>query len=343
MPVRILYIDDDPVLVRLAEKVLARHDFAVTHAATPSIGHDLLEGGGFEAVVLDHYFQGTTGLQFLGTLGEKVDQIPIIYVTGSSDAQIAIAALKGGARDYVIKSADDDFFPLLVTALDQALENAQLRRAKADADRLLVVAKERAELLFAEMNHRIANSLSLVAAMIRMQMQAVGGEEARVALEETQSRIAAIAGVHRSLYTSAHVGDVDLKIYINAIVLDLEGSAGGSRELVRIIADIEPMWVTPDKAVALGVIVTELITNAMKYAYPEGPGEIRVALRNGGDRASLCVEDDGIGYNPGARPKGSGLGTRLLQAMATNLGANIVAESLDTRERGTRVTVTWAP
>jgi len=343
MPVRILYIDDDPVLARLAEKILGRHDFDVVHAPSIAEGLELFATGSFDAIVLDHHFQDRTGLHFLEAIEDRVNLIPILYVTGSSDAQVAIKALKSGAADYVMKSATDDFFPLLVTALHQALENTKLRHAKAESDRLLVSAKERAEMLVAEMNHRIANSLALVSAMIRMQIQAVGSEETRFALSETQSRISAIAGVHRSLYTSDTIGEVDLQIYLGSLIRELEGSTGGSAKQLHIVADLAPTSLSADKAVALGVIVTELITNAVKYAYPQGAGDIRITLRPADGSISLCVEDDGIGYNPSDGPKGTGLGTRLLHAMASNLGATITTGPSDPiASSGFRVVLQWS-
>ena len=167
--------------------------------------------------MLDHYFQGQTGHDFLEGIKGKAGNVPILYVTGSSDAEVAIKALKGGASDYVMKSAADDFFPLLVSALNQALENARLREEKVEADRQVLLAKERAELLLAEMNHRIANSLAMVSAMINMQKQIAQSEETKIALAETQSRIMAIGGVHRSLYTSENVEQVELDVYLELI------------------------------------------------------------------------------------------------------------------------------
>lgn len=339
MPARILYIDDDPALARLAQRILGRYDYIVTHAASVNAGLEAFMADTYDAVVLDHYFQDKTGLHFLEEIGCKSSLVPILYVTGSSDAQIAINALKGGAADYVIKTVTDDFFPLLASAIDQALKNASLRREKAEADRLLVVAKERAELMVAEMNHRVANSLSLVSAMIRLQTNTIGSDEAKIALQETQSRIAAIAGVHRSLYTSENVGAVALDIYLGALIDDLQRTGGASPE-ITVATQLEAISVTADQAVALGVIVTELVSNALKYAYPEGKGTITVQLEKlDENRLRLCVDDDGIGFNPTEAPKGTGLGTKLIKAMCKTLEATI---DYDNDRSGAHIRLNWA-
>jgi two-component sensor histidine kinase/CheY-like chemotaxis protein len=337
--VRILYVDDDPALARLATRVLARSDFEVVHAPSISVGLDLFTSEDFEAVVLDHYFESQTGLHFLEAIAESGKQTPVLYVTGSSDADVAIRALKGGAADYVVKTATDDFFPLLVSALNQALENARLRSEKEEADRQLIVAKERAELLLAEMNHRIANSLSLVSAMIRMQMQIAKTEETKTALNETQNRITAIAGVHRSLYTSENVGEVQLDVYLGPLLAELQ-SANAFARGISVKSDLCQVSTSADKAVALGIILIELVTNAMKYAYPSGTGDVRITLRTESDGAVLSVEDDGVGYDRTSGPKGTGLGTRLINAMATTLGAELTFGH-DGRSSGTHIAIRW--
>jgi DNA-binding NtrC family response regulator len=128
--VRILYIDDDPILARLAQRALGRLGYEVLHAEDVEHGRALFTDGGFAAVVLDHFLKSGTGLSFLKELSDAPGAVPVVYVTGSNDAQVAIEALKAGAADYVIKSVGDDFMPLLTNALGQALENAELKRAK---------------------------------------------------------------------------------------------------------------------------------------------------------------------------------------------------------------------
>lgn len=334
---RILYVEDDEGLARLAGKALSRMGIDVVHAADHESGLARLAEGGIAVIILDHYLKGTTGLAFLQALHERGIEIPVIYVTGSSEATVAVEALKAGAEDYVIKTVGEDFWALLKSAVQQALTNAELRAAKQRAEREIVAAKERAEILLAEVNHRVANSLALVAALIRMQASSSHEPAVKAALTETQARISAIAGMHRSLYTSDDVRIVEMSRYLSTLVSELAGSLEKSARKTNIVTHFTEVNLASDRAVSVGMIVTELLTNAIKYAYPEGGGEIRVFFeKTGPSEAMLIVEDDGIGYDTAAAPTGTGLGTRIIASMAKTIGEGIRHVP---RARGTRAEV----
>lgn len=324
MSIRILYLDDDAAIARLVQKALERLGHSLAHAATPEEAIALLEADSFDVMVLDHYLQNITGHEVLKRLRARAITVPVVYVTGSNEAQIAIEAIRAGASDYVIKSVGDDFMPLLISAIEHSVANAQLRAAKERADEEIRRAKERAEALLAEVNHRVANSLALVASLLRLQISNSKSEEVKGELAETQARITAIAGMHRSLYTSDDVSRVELDRYLQNLTGELAGSLQNPEKPIQLALDADPISLSADRAVSVGMIVTELVTNAFKYAYPDGGGEIRVSLkRTGENEALLRVEDDGIGMKPGSAPTGTGLGSRIVKSMASTLGPGI--------------------
>lgn len=335
---RILYVDDDEGLARLADKAFSRIGLDVIHAPDHESGLARLAEEDISVIILDHYLKGTTGLAFLQALHERGIEIPVIYVTGSSEATVAVEALKAGAEDYVIKTVGEDFWALLKSAVRQALDNAELRAAKRKADQEIIAAKERAEILLAEVNHRVANSLALVAALIRMQASSSEEAAVKVALSETQARITAIAGMHRSLFTSDDVRIVEMSRYLSTLVSELADTIEKTGGRTNIVTRLDGLELSSDRAVTVGMILTELLTNAIKYAYPEGEGgEIRVTLEITGDgNALLAVEDDGAGFDTAAAPKGTGLGTRIIASMAKTIGEGI---GYAPRERGTRAEV----
>lgn len=332
--VHLLYIDDDPGLARLVEKDLSRHGYEVDWAADGDAGLAKLASNHYDICALDHYMPGREGLDVLPEIVALPDHPPVVYVTGAQDGRIAVSALRTGAVDYVIKDVSADFTALLRSALDDALLRARLKRENEEAQEQVRAARDRAEAMLREVNHRVGNSLQLVSSFIGLQMRALPDDQARTALREAQARIEAVAHVHRRLYTSADVASVDMEEYLAGLVAELAQSLAPDRGSPRISLDVEPMQVSTDQAVSLGVVVTELVTNAVKYAYEPGQGgDIRVSLASAdGGRAVLTVEDDGPGFTDAA-PKGTGLGGKIIAAMAGGLRS---AVEFDKEHQGVR-------
>ena len=321
----VLYIEDDPGLARLIQRALGRRGYIVECAASAEEGFTRLASGGIDVIALDHFLPTGTGLDFLQHLRSVTAPPPVVYVTASADTAVAVAALKAGAADYVPKAVGDEFIELLVSAIDQACEKARLERERDRAEEEVREARDRAEALLHEVNHRIANSLALLIAMVRMQANSIADSAAKHALGETQARIAAIAGVHRRLYTSDDVRSVEISAYLAGLLQEFEEvlKASGRLSKVRLVA--ERLHVPTDKTVSIGVIVAELVTNAFKYAYPDGKaGDILVTIRAlPSGKIYLAVEDEGVGWAGGGNPKGTGVGSRIVAAMAHTLGSKI--------------------
>ncbi len=325
---RILYIDDDETLGVLLKKNLGRLGFDVVTVPDGMTGLALLAGGDIDVIALDHYLLGETGLDILPEILKRPDHPPVVYVTGAGDARIAVQALKAGADDYVAKNVSTDFFELLATALNQALVRAGFRRDARLAQDQVVQERDRAELLLREVNHRVGNSLGLAAALIRMQVSLVTDPVAIQALQETQARITAIGNVHRHLYVSNQLGAVQVDVYLASLLDELQLSMHDDVRPHTVTLEAQKVHLPTDKVVTLGLIVSELVTNAFKYAYPAGqPGEVRVHLFRQSGMVGLRVEDDGQGFDPEGPALGTGLGSRIISAMAATMGCTLVYDA----------------
>jgi two-component sensor histidine kinase len=338
----LLYIDDDDALARLVERGLTRQGFNVVLAASGDAGLERLQQGGIDVIALDQYMPGLDGLETLQQIMTIPKSPPVVFVTASQDSNIAVTALKAGAADYLVKDVRGDFIPLLNVAVTGALRQAEIQKAHEEAeaevraarDRFAALAAER-EVLLREVNHRVGNSLQIIASLLHLQASSAAEDDVKAALTNAMGRVAAVAQVHRRLYTSHDLKSVLLNQYLEALLEDLRRSAEGNR-MSRLTLTAEPIEIDPDRAVAIGIIVNELVMNAVKYAYPEGAGPIHVELKSQGDKLLLSITDDGVGLNAKADPRSTGMGQRIVTAMATKLDACV---ERDPSHAGTRITL----
>ncbi|MBR1220372.1 response regulator [Bradyrhizobium sp. U87765 SZCCT0131] len=337
----LLYIDDDAALARLVERGLKRQGFAIEHAASGADGIARIRAGGIDVVALDQYMPGLDGLETLEQIQAIPNAPPVVFVTASQDSSIAVAALKAGAGDYLVKDTHGDFITLLHAAVKSALERAQILRAQLAAEEEIRIARDRyaalaaeREVLLREVNHRVGNSLQIIASLLHLQAANSAEDDVKAALTNAMGRVAAVAQVHRRLYTSHDLKNVMLNQYLEALLEDLRRSAEGNR-MSRLTLASEPIEIDPDRAVAIGIIVNELVMNAVKYAYPEGAGPIHVELHSDGDMILLAISDDGVGLEQVRQdPRSTGMGQRIVSAMAGKLGATAAP---DPAHRGTRI------
>ncbi|MEO8759124.1 MAG: CHASE3 domain-containing protein [Devosia sp.] len=237
---------------------------------------------------------------------------------------LVIIAVVGGAAFVLLRYTRE----LRMTRDEVNALNAELEQRVSERTVDLVASRDRAQVLLSEVNHRVANSLALVSSLVGLQSKAISDKAAKDALAETQDRIFAISLVHKRLYSSNDVRVVTLDEYLKGLLDHLQTSMRGDGQSTVLRYDLAPVQLGTDASINLGVVVTEWVTNAFKYAYPVGTaGEIRVRLRALPEgRAELVVEDDGVGRAEGAPAKGTGLGSRIVSAMAQGLGGTIAYE-----------------
>ncbi len=336
----LLYIDDDKALARLVERGLTRLGLKVVHAEGGTAGLERMAQGGIDVIALDQFMPGLDGLETLEQIMAIPGAPPVVFVTAAQDSKIAVTALKAGAADYLVKDVQGDFIPLLQVAVEGALKQARLQKARDEAeaevhaarDRFAALAAER-EVLLREVNHRVGNSLQIIASLLHLQASSAVEGDVKAALTNAMGRVAAVAQVHRQLYTSHDLNSVLLNQYLDALLEDLRRSAEGNR-MSRLTLKAEPIEIDPDRAVAIGIIVNELVMNAVKYAYPDGAGPIHIVLVSRDDELVLSIADNGVGLNARTDPRSTGMGQRIVAAMAAKLAATV---ERDPSHGGTRI------
>jgi len=204
-----------------------------------------------------------------------------------------------------------------------------IERQQADA-RFQEALKHQA-LLTREMSHRVKNSLTSVVGLLRVQARSAQSKDVENALQDASLRVSTIAEVHDHLWRSSHVGYVELADFMTELCKKLRGNTG--RHTLHCHAD--PMLLSADHAIPLGLLINELVTNAVKYAYPDGSGEIEVSAREVDGRLHVEVSDHGAGLPEGFdidQPRAS-LGFKVVTGMVRQLQGHL---TLAKDRKGTR-------
>ena len=192
--------------------------------------------------------------------------------------------------------------------------NAELRESLADRDALLA----QKGVLLQEVNHRVKNSLQLVSSMLSLQLRETTDEAARAQLEEARRRLGAVGLVHRRLYQSDQIESIDLGRYLQELRDELVLSLGDTWA-ANMRVEAPSLLIQTDRAVTLGLVVTEIVTNAVKYAYGGAPGPVAIEVQTDGAQLQVAIADRGVGRG-GA---GAGFGTRLLTGLTRQLKGEI--------------------
>jgi two-component sensor histidine kinase len=190
----------------------------------------------------------------------------------------------------------------------------------------LKLALDRQRVLVKEINHRVKNSLSIVSSMLSMQARASDDNHVKFSLEEAASRVATIARAHERLYQSTDVEQLDIGTYLRAVCEDLP-SLSECKVHVEALAGTK---MSTDRAISLALIVVELVTNAVKYAYEGQAGPIWVAITGKDDEVVVSVRDHGRGLPDGFDLMANGgFGMRIVQALASQLDAQVTPRRHD--------------
>lgn len=235
--------------------------------------------------------------------------------------------LQGDGRPFGVLEVDsrsgDEFVEHDLAFLQGAANILGMAIERQRYERHLTAALERHQFLIKEMNHRVKNSLALVASMLRLQAREDSDPSFTERLEDATLRVGAIARVHEQLYQTSDIERFDVGRYIEAICKDLSASFAQC----EIHVQAEPgIVISADRAISSALIINELVSNAAKHAYQSrSAGRVWVAVAaTGVDRFSIAVRDEGSGLPEGFEfGRGKGLGARMVRTLAEQLNASL--------------------
>ncbi|MDW7731685.1 MAG: histidine kinase dimerization/phosphoacceptor domain -containing protein [Methanolobus sp.] len=206
-----------------------------------------------------------------------------VLSTGKMQTMQYQLPVKGEIRDFevrIVVSGEDEVMSVVkdITEMKQAEE------------------ARKKDVLLKEIHHRVKNNLQVISSLLRLQSRKFKDSEVIEAFRESQHRARSMAMAHENLYHSHDLENIDLEMYIPTLVKYLVSSYGFTPDNVTININIKNIIFGIDTSIPIGLIINELVSNSLKYAFPEGTGEIKVELYPENDKFILKISDDGIGF-----------------------------------------------
>jgi len=294
-------VDDSAAERKLYRMLLEEthgHEMDFCEATSAAQGLEMCRTAAPDCLLLDHKLPDMSGLEFLNRLRQestiKEPNFAVVILTGLASEPAAVAALRAGAQDYLVK---DRVTPeSLGLVIEKATGKVSLIRAlEAERDRLAASLAEK-EVLLKEVHHRVKNNLQVIVSLLRLQAHAMHDAKLASVLWESQRRVESMALIHEQLYETPDLREIDLARHAGVLAAKLFHSYAVDPARIQWSIQLAPVPLTMDQAIPIGLILNELISNALKHAFPEGrSGSITVAGGARGTDICLEVRDDGIG------------------------------------------------
>jgi two-component system, sensor histidine kinase PdtaS len=251
---------------------------------------------------------------------EQIETLKTKYETTQKENQIVIQAQELKQQRTTLWAVATGLFLVLVGGALLYRLTLQLRKRNAEK-----------EFLIKEIHHRVKNNLQIISSLLSLQSKQIKDEIALDAVREGKSRVEAMGLIHQKLYMGDNLAVVNMKEYVHELADTLLDAFGlDNEERVRVVHKVEDFTLDVDHAIPLGLIINELVTNSLKYAFPDGrSGEVDISLwkdEKGG--LNLQVSDNGVGLNGQSAPaKGTGFGTNLVHMLSKKLKGNLQVQT----------------
>lgn len=180
------------------------------------------------------------------------------------------------------------------------------------------------EVLIKEIHHRVKNNLQVVSSLLDLQSHTISDSQASAAVREGKNRVQSMALIHQNLYREGNIKGIQVKEYINNLVQALSDSYNITNDKVRIHTEIDDLNLDVDTMIPLGLVLNELVSNSLKYAFKDQQGELDILLREENQRLYLRVSDNGIGFPEDVDTKAAkSFGLKMIRAFAQKLKARL--------------------
>ena len=327
----VLVVDDEPTIRLLLRVAMQKEGFRVIEASNGIECVSRFRQERPDIVLLDAVMPEMDGFSCCATLQDLSDKlqsdseekvsVPILMITSLDDSQSVEQAFAAGASDYVTK-------PIHWTLLRHRVRGLRDSIKRQQADAQVKKSLKEKEALLKEVHHRVKNNLQIISSLLNLQSNAIEDENVLGFFRESQNRVRLMAMIHEKLYQSTDFGTIELADYIRDLSSHLLRSYGINQSHVRLDIAIDNIALEIDTAVSCGLIINELITNSLKYAFPSSilnqtvQGEIAITARlTDAEHFSICYRDSGVGLPEDFDIENARtLGLQLISSLTEQLG-----------------------
>ncbi len=310
----IYVIDDSETACEHIKKTLNALEYSVTTSLSGKDALTKLAENPPDAIILDLFMPEMNGIEVIKKLRvlDKTRDIPIIIVTVSDKNQDLKKALDTGAIDYITKPFDE------IELLSRL--NVALRLKKRD-DQLKETIKDKEQLL-RELTHRVKNNLSMIISLIDIKKANAEDKKTIQDYEELISRTQTLSVLYDQLHSAKDIAVIDFSYYIITLIKALNDSQNINEDTITTITTIEKdIILNSSDTINIGMLITELFTNALKYAFPNNAkGTVEIKVSKHSEAIEVIVSDNGIGFSKGFDfSTSSGFGLSLVQLFVKKL------------------------
>lgn len=302
--------EHNQIVKKLAQKLGANYEYAASLRYEAQIFRQNRQyENAFDA--LYHYVEYYQDTLMSQIQLEEAERLKAKYEDEKKEAQIALKDAELNQERYKLYAVLGGLFIATVAGLFLLQLTKKLRKRN-----------EEKEFLIKEIHHRVKNNLQILSSLLHLQSRQITDNTALSAVREGQNRVDAMGLIHQKLYMGDNVAKVEMKDYLEQFGQNMLDSFGIDNDRITLEYELEPMYLDVDTAIPLGLILNELVTNALKYAFPDGrSGVIRIALwKNGQNQLCLKVSDNGVGQaNALKDSKSTSFGTNLVQMLSKKL------------------------
>lgn len=334
--IKILILEDVQYDAELIEYEL-RHEginFSSSRVETEEEFIRDLENFKPDIILVDHSLPTFDGISALEINKKISPEIPLIFVSGKIGDEFAVDMLKKGATDYVFKNNLTKLVPAIKRALTERDELNELKLSKIQLQKAL----EEKEMLLKEIHHRVKNNLMIISSLLELQSHYIKDKTDLDFFKESKNRADSMALIHERLYQSKDLKKIDFDNYIRTLTGDLFNAYVTDSDEITLIVNVEDIMLDINAAIPLGLIITELFTNSLKYAFPsslENPLAIHenygkednliyIDFRKKEDEFTLIIKDNGIGFPKGLDYNNTdSLGLELVSSLTKQINGDI--------------------